>query len=96
MTADYTIRLVIHGRVQGVWYRATARREATALGIDGWVRNLPDGTVETVAAGQQEALDRFVAWCGQGPPGANVTRVEHHPAGAEDLPERGTGFEVRR
>jgi len=73
-------RVVVHGVVQGVWFRASARREAEAHGVAGWVRNRPDGTVEAVFEGSPDAVERLVAWCARGPRGAAVVRVE---AGAE-------------
>lgn len=97
MTADYTIRLVVHGRVQGVWFRVSAQREASSLGLDGWVRNRPDGTVEAVASGDRETVERFAAWCEAGPPGARVQKVERTPGRDADVaPGPGTGFHVRR
>ncbi|MFQ5459573.1 MAG: acylphosphatase [Anaerolineae bacterium] len=68
--------LTVHGRVQGVMYRASARAAAKELGLTGWVRNLPDGTVEAVAEGQRRDLDKLVLWCRQGPNQARVTRVD--------------------
>lgn len=59
----HRVRLRIKGRVQGVFFRASAKESAMNLGITGWVKNQPDGTVETVAEGEQEALDRFIEWC---------------------------------
>jgi acylphosphatase len=85
------IRLIIHGRVQGVGYRAWARREATRLGLDGWVRNRGDGTVELVAAGTAENLLAFVGLCERGPPAARVTAMQRFDAG--DVAE--TGFAER-
>jgi acylphosphatase len=70
------VHLVVSGRVQGVWFRASTRREADRLGLTGWVRNLPDGRVEAVAEGKSELLDDFVRWCGHGPPHARVDGVE--------------------
>ena len=69
-------KAIVHGRVQGVWYRASTAERAAALGVRGHARNLPDGTVEVVAAGEQEAVDALLAWLRQGPPLARVTRVE--------------------
>jgi acylphosphatase len=66
----------ISGRVQGVSYRAYTQYEAIQLGLTGWVRNCPDGRVELVAEGEQEALQQLVLWCYQGPPAAHVTHVE--------------------
>ncbi len=66
----------VSGRVQGVWFRATAREIANRLGLKGWVRNLPDGRVEIVAEGDESALDEFIKWCWEGPPLARVEDVE--------------------
>lgn len=70
------IHLICRGRVQGVFFRATAQDEARHLGLVGWVRNSPDGTVEIMAEGDLEALRDFQAWCAHGPPHARVTAVE--------------------
>ena len=96
MSAEYTIRLIIHGRVQGVFFRASARDEALRLGLEGWVRNLPDGTVEILAAGSRPDVIRFEKWCGQGPAGARVDRVERQPVPADAVPEYGSSFHVQR
>ncbi len=66
----------VSGRVQGVWYRATARDVAQRLGLTGWVRNLPDGRVEIVAEGDETTLEEFIKWCWEGPPLARVDNVE--------------------
>ncbi len=76
------LRLVISGRVQGIWYRASARDRAEALGLTGWVRNQPGGSVELVAEGNGEALDRLFCWCREGPPLAQVSRVEQERSAA--------------
>ena len=65
----------IEGLVQGVGYRAAMQDRAQRLGLTGWVRNRRDGSVEAVAQGPIEALERFVAWARQGPPAARVTSV---------------------
>ena len=70
------VRCVVTGRVQGVWYRVTAAREAERLALRGWARNLADGRVEVVAAGAPEALARFSGWLWEGPSGARVEGVE--------------------
>ena len=70
------IRCVVAGRVQGVYYRAATAERATALGIGGWVKNLPDGRGEVVADGPLEALTEFAAWLWQGPPAARVASVQ--------------------
>ncbi len=67
---------MISGRVQGVFFRANAQEVAQRLGLAGYVRNLPDGRVEVVAEGEEEALRRLIEWCHQGPPLARVERVE--------------------
>ncbi|WP_449240547.1 acylphosphatase [Desulfoscipio gibsoniae] len=66
----------ISGRVQGVYYRDYTRREAEKLGIKGWVRNLPDGRVEAVFEGPEDAVENMVAWCYQGSPRSEVIKVE--------------------
>ena len=66
----------VFGRVQGVWYRGTARERARQLGLSGWVRNCDDGSVETVACGTLEALADFRSWLYEGPPSARVDRVD--------------------
>jgi acylphosphatase len=68
-------RLIIEGRVQGVFFRDTTRREAMRLGLAGWVKNRFDGSVEVVAEGQKEQVDKLVQWCHHGPSGARVTNV---------------------
>lgn len=74
-------RLIIEGRVQGVWFRDSTRRKANELGVYGWVKNRHDGAVEALAEGAGEAVERFIDWCHQGPPHAivrhvNITREE--------------------
>jgi len=85
------IRCVISGRVQGVWYRGWTRQEATSLGLDGWVRNLADGSVEAVFAGREETVREMVERCRRGPPLARVTGIVESPAD----PLTVTGFEIR-
>jgi len=70
---------VVRGRVQGVGFRMFVRHEALRLGLCGYTRNLPDGTVEVVATGKVPDLERFVARLRAGPPGARVDAVEIHP-----------------
>lgn len=70
------LHAVVHGRVQGVNFRAYTQREAEATSLTGWVRNRIDGTVETVAEGAQDSLDRFVQFLHSGPPLASVNDVE--------------------
>lgn len=70
------VRLIVHGRVQGVFFRANTQREAQRLGLSGWVRNLPDGSVEAVAEGERPILEELIAWCRRGPEHALVEEVE--------------------
>jgi len=70
-----TVRLIIKGKVQGVFYRATAKDVADLTGVKGWVRNLPDNNVEITATAPEEILQKFINWCKQGPPKAAVEDV---------------------
>ncbi|MDJ0709773.1 MAG: acylphosphatase [Woeseiaceae bacterium] len=81
----------VHGRVQGVWFRESTRREAVQLGIAGHAINLPDGTVEVLAMGEPEALRVLEAWLHSGPPMARVTRVNAKDADAIDVAGFTTG-----
>ena len=69
-------RIVINGLVQGVFFRRETTDFAKRLGLAGWVRNLADGRVETIAEGEKAKLDELIRFCHQGPPGARVRRVE--------------------
>jgi acylphosphatase len=69
-------RVIIHGFVQGVAFRASTRNKAEQLGLGGWVRNLPDGTVEALFEGELGKVEEIVAWCRRGPVGSRVTEVE--------------------
>lgn len=75
-TARHTLHLSIRGRVQGVFYRDSMRRQAQRLGVAGWVRNCADGSVEAVVHGAPDAVDAIVRWAWQGPQHAEVTQVE--------------------
>ncbi|MBW8887229.1 MAG: acylphosphatase [Fibrobacteres bacterium] len=81
----------VSGRVQGVFFRASARIEAGRLGLSGFVRNEPDGSVYAEAEGEREALDLFVEWCRRGPPHARVESVEVKEGTAKGF----AGFMVR-
>lgn len=74
--SEVTRTFTVHGRVQGVWFRESTRREAERLGISGHAVNCPDGTVEVLAKGPREALGILEAWLHRGPPMAQVSRVE--------------------
>jgi acylphosphatase len=83
-------RVVVHGFVQGVFFRDTVRRRAVGAGVAGWVRNNRDGTVEAVFEGDPDAVERLVEVCRRGPSGARVDRVDV----LEEEPERLSGFSV--
>ena len=70
------VRIIVHGRVQGVFYRAQTVDIATDLNLKGWVKNRDDGKVEVVAEGERLDLERFIEWCGRGPKHALVTNTE--------------------
>jgi acylphosphatase len=84
-------RLIVSGRVQGVFYRQWTVNEARALGLAGWVRNLRSGKVELLASGPEEAVRELIRKCREGPPAAAVDAVRVEDAEAEP----GAGFEVR-
>ncbi len=86
------VAVTIHGRVQGVAFRYWTRREAERLGLSGWVRNEPDGTVSALFAGPSAAVAAMLAACEHGPDAARVTRVLTRPA---DPAEAGEGFAIR-
>jgi acylphosphatase len=92
MDAVIRKRLRVHGRVQGVFFRSAAERQARALGLAGWVRNCDDGSVEAVFEGAPERVAAAVAFCHEGPRGARVDRVEC----CDEAPERLRSFELRR
>jgi acylphosphatase len=88
--------VVFRGRVQGVGYRAFVEDEAMERGIEGWVRNRRDGTVEALFAGDAKAVEATIAACRKGPPGARVEGVEMRDGGADELAEcvQGATFAV--
>ena len=71
-----SLRVVVSGRVQGVWYRAWTEKQAKALGLDGWVRNRRDGTVEAVFSGDGAVVESMIKSLWDGPPRANVSAVD--------------------
>jgi len=87
--SDQALRLTIHGRVQGVGYRAWTLDEARRLGLRGWVRNRADGSVEALAIGDPVAIETLATLCARGPHFARVDSVERHPASDDGSP----GFE---
>ena len=84
-------RVRITGRVQGVFFREATRRRAETAGVAGWVRNLPDGSVEAVFEGEAEAVARLVEWSHEGPRAAEVRAVEV----TDEAPDGVAGFSVR-
>jgi acylphosphatase len=84
-----TLHLVIHGRVQGVFFRQSMQREAQYLAISGWVRNRSNGTVEAVVHGDPAAVDAMVRWAHKGPEMAHVERVDVYPTDGDY-----TNFEI--
>jgi acylphosphatase len=84
-------RAIVHGHVQGVFFRDTTRRQASSHGVAGWVRNRPDGAVEAVFEGDPGAVEAMLAFCREGPRSARVDRVEV----SEEEPEDLASFEIR-
>ncbi|MGH2783233.1 MAG: acylphosphatase [Thermoleophilaceae bacterium] len=84
-------RVVVHGHVQGVFFRDSTRREAAGRGVAGWVTNRPDGAVEAVFEGPSDPVQAMVDFCERGPRGADVAQVEV----SEEQPEGIESFDVR-
>jgi acylphosphatase len=84
-------RVVVHGNVQGVFFRDSCRREAESRGVAGWVANRSDGAVEAVFEGGADAVEALVDWCRRGPRGADVSSVDD----TSEAPEGLSGFSVR-
>jgi acylphosphatase len=84
-------RVVVHGHVQGVFFRDSVRRQAMSAGVSGCARNMRDGTVEAVFEGEPDAVEGLVAFCREGPRGARVDRVEV----LDEEPEGISGFAIR-
>ena len=84
------LHVYVTGRVQGVWFRDSTQHEAMRLGVDGWVRNLPDGRVEAVYEGGAEAVEALVAWTRHGPEHAWVTAVQIRT----EAPREERGFRI--
>jgi len=85
------LHLLISGKVQGVWFRESMRQEALANGATGWVRNLPDGKVEAVVCGSEEAVQALLTWAKRGPPLSRVNSIETRDIPAEPF----SSFEKR-
>lgn len=86
------VHLIIKGYVQGVFYRASTRDTAVRLGLKGWVRNLPDGSVEVVFEGPVDKIQQAIHWCREGPPGASVLKISEK---WQDYTDDYDSFEVR-
>lgn len=87
-----TVHLIISGKVQGVFYRASAKEKALALHLNGWIKNTTDGNVEAMVSGEATAVDKFVEWCRKGPERAEVAHVSVTPK-----PDDGySGFRIFR
>jgi len=76
-------RIQVKGKVQGVFFRASTQQEAEKLGVKGWVRNEPDGSVLIEAEGSASAMEAFLAWCHEGPPAARVSRLNKEIIGTQ-------------
>jgi acylphosphatase len=85
-------RVVVHGLVQGVFFRDSCRREAQRAGVSGWVRNQSDGTVEALFEGPKDGVERMLEWVRRGPPYAQVERVDV----IDEEPTGRTGFAITR
>lgn len=92
------VRITIHGRVQGVGFRAFVEDEAARCGVEGWVRNRRDGSVEALFAGDAQVVDEMIRACRRGPSVAHTDRIDVHQADATELAQRGPGerFSVLR
>jgi len=88
---DMAKRVLIQGRVQGVGFRDFVERAALRHGVQGWVRNRRDGSVEAVFAGTPEAVVAVIAACQHGPGASRVDRIDEAPAGPDDVAQRYTG-----
>ena len=94
MTANRTVQVLVHGRVQGVGFRAWVHHQAELHGLRGWVRNRRDGAVEAVFSGPDDLVEVMLKACRQGPRGSMVERVEPVQSGEAESGSLG-GFEVR-
>jgi acylphosphatase len=91
MSETVRSRVVVHGTVQGVFFRDSCRREADSRGVAGWIANRPDGAVEAVFEGDADAVRTLVDWCRSGSRGADVSSVEE----TSEEPEGLSGFRIR-
>jgi len=91
-TVQQALHLVVRGRVQGVGFRESMRGVAARLGLDGWVRNRLDGSLEALVRGRERDVEAFVTWARHGPPGAQVDGLERRSALAEEQAGLQPGF----
>ncbi len=91
-SAEKKVGLLIRGKVQGVFYRESARQQAAALGLRGYVKNLPSGEVEAEVHGPSGSVETFMAWCRRGPAGARVDAVEERASSGRTFQD----FKVER
>jgi acylphosphatase len=84
------VRVLVSGRVQGVFFRASCAERAAALGLSGWIRNVANGDVEAVFEGTDAAVEQIVRWCREGPPLARVDRIDV----VDETPTGESGFRV--
>ncbi|MCS6769833.1 MAG: acylphosphatase [Candidatus Caldarchaeum sp.] len=89
--ARAVVRVRVYGKVQGVFFRASMKELADEVGVDGWVRNMDDGSVEAVIAGDEVNVKRVVEWCRRGPPNARVERLVVEEAEEPNV----QGFRIR-
>lgn len=85
MSDAVAVHLFVHGRVQGVFYRAKTQKTAKRLGVTGWVKNCDDGSVEIHAEGNRDQLEELIAWCRRGPALASVSNIDLNWIEAEGL-----------
>jgi acylphosphatase len=84
------VRVLVSGRVQGVFFRASCAERADGLGLAGWIRNVPGGDVEAVFEGSESVVEQMVRWCREGPPLARVDRIDV----VDEVPTGGSGFRI--
>ena len=89
----HQVHLIISGKVQGVFYRASCEEVAQSLGLKGWVCNLPTGQVEVLAQGEKEKVEKLITWCKKGPLDAKVNDVKVE---WEDIKEKFSGFSIKQ
>ena len=88
----YQAQLIISGKVQGVFYRASCQEVAQRLGLAGWARNLSTGQVEVLAQGEKEKIEKLIEWCKKGPPGAKIAKIDTN---WQNIKESLSDFEIR-